>query len=533
MRTSLSVPLTAALLSLAAPAQSPVPFPFQLVQAQPTELLLAPSLAGFDDLASRTAVRLTGVPVPGGGVVDLDLRRISLHLAPGAIHVDGVSTAGPVDPRLSLWGGRLAGNPDSDAFLAFSSTGAHGWFGPHGDLVHMVADPGPGNDWSNARTRLVPESAVAAGRPSFDGCTVISPPGQPTATVHTGPSAANAGNTLYEAKVGFETDYEFYALFNNLTAAQNYALVVIGAVASRYQEQCDAVFTLPYVGFHTANNDPWSASDCSGRLNEFRRAWDRGAAPAYAHVYHMISGVRLSGCGGVAYLGVLCNRNYGFGLSGHYNTNFTWPNPSRSVTWDFMVMAHELGHNFGAPHTHDYSPPIDTCASGGCISNGTIMSYCHTCAGGMNNIDIRFHPRVAATIQATVAQSCMQPFEGMTTEDLHYGRPGSNGRPVQDLSYANARVVVDVSSAPLSQPGVVFFGFTQQNQQFLGWWLVPSPDLAIPLAADAAGDASYSFPVQPSFPMGVELYAHSWFLDPSGFLPYSISNATRALLIKP
>ena len=141
--------------------------------------------------------------------------------------------------------------------------------------------------------------------------------------------------------------------------------------------------------------------------------------------------------------------------------------------------------------------------------------------------------RVAATIQATVAQSCMQPFEGMITEDLHQARFGSNGVPAQDMSYANARVAVDIARAPTSQPGVVFFGFTQQLQPFLGWTLVPSPDLAIPLAADAAGDANYSFPVQPSFPMGIELFAHSWFLDPSGFFPYAVSNATRALLIKP
>jgi hypothetical protein len=62
---------------------------------------------------------------------------------------------------------------------------------------------------------------------------------------------------------------------------------------------------------------------------------------------------------------------------------------------DIVVLAHELGHNFGSRHTHDangYSPLVDDCGNGGCNSlvtgeavsagEASLMSYCNKCTGG-------------------------------------------------------------------------------------------------------------------------------------------------------
>ncbi|MEZ6019495.1 MAG: M12 family metallo-peptidase [Planctomycetota bacterium] len=97
-----------------------------------------------------------------------------------------------------------------------------------------------------------------------------------------------------------------------------------------------------------------------------------------------MSGASLGG--GVAYLDVLCNQNYGFGVSGNMTGGTQFPVSQSSNTWDFVVMAHEIGHNFSTSHTHNYCPPLDQCPpsqyfgqcqnSQVCISNGTIMSYC-------------------------------------------------------------------------------------------------------------------------------------------------------------
>ena len=47
---------------------------------------------------------------------------------------------------------------------------------------------------------------------------------------------------------------------------------------------------------------------------------------------------------------------------------------SPSNIWDVMVLTHELGHNFGSPHTHCYSPPIDRCynAEPGCYGGPVV-----------------------------------------------------------------------------------------------------------------------------------------------------------------
>ena len=94
-------------------------------------------------------------------------------------------------------------------------------------------------------------------------------------------------------------------------------------------------------------------------------------------------------------MNVLCNQSFGYGVSANLRGNLdwnTWTGSAGSFTWDFVVLAHELGHNFGAAHTHDYCPPLDACydncnSSISC-SQGTLMSYCHLCGGWTTSTSI-------------------------------------------------------------------------------------------------------------------------------------------------
>jgi len=96
---------------------------------------------------------------------------------------------------------------------------------------------------------------------------------------------------------------------------------------------------------------------------------------------------------------------------------------------DVLVVGHEIGHNFGSPHTHCYSPPIDNCynAESGCYSGatscpaastingvpnvtGTLMSYCHLLGGCTSSLV--FHPRTVTLVQPLIqaaVNTCIFP----------------------------------------------------------------------------------------------------------------------------
>lgn len=86
--------------------------------------------------------------------------------------------------------------------------------------------------------------------------------------------------------------------------------------------------------------------------------------------------------------GGLCSK--GKAVSGNLNSTVT---NVPTYSWNVNVVSHEMGHNFGSPHTHSCTwpgGPIDNCApveSGPCspgptpTSGGTIMSYCHLTVG--------------------------------------------------------------------------------------------------------------------------------------------------------
>ncbi len=82
-------------------------------------------------------------------------------------------------------------------------------------------------------------------------------------------------------------------------------------------------------------------------------------------------------------------------------------------SWTINVLAHEIGHNLGAPHTHDcmwgpnYDQSLDACVPAGANcgdpgipNSGTIMSYCHTRADVGISLGQGFHPLVTQHLLA-------------------------------------------------------------------------------------------------------------------------------------
>lgn len=392
--------------------------------------LEAALLAGLE---GRAQVTLHGFPLPGRPDGTLALARAELPFSADALLVvNGVpQPGGPAAALagLSLWSGAVLEAPGSRVFLALSPEGAQGMLefpGSPERLVHVVTETPAGVDGTPARVRVVEDAGLEA--------LGVLPPPQACAQARAVPKAAGLPGapsgvpppseglpdveelSIVNCRLAIETDYQLYQRFGSTPALTAYVTSLIAAVSDRYVTDVQAQLSISYLGVYTTAGDPWSSQDSGGDagdlLDEFRSDWTGSGWPVTAALAHFISGANLGG--GVAYVGVLCNSTYGFGVSGNVvgNVNWgAWTGASGSFTWDFVVVAHELGHNFGAGHTHSYCPPLDQCytnCSGSTVcGTGTLMSYCHLCAGGMNNIQLEFHPVVANVMRNTINSSCL------------------------------------------------------------------------------------------------------------------------------
>lgn len=109
-----------------------------------------------------------------------------------------------------------------------------------------------------------------------------------------------------------------------------------------------------------------------------------------------------------------CGKGSAFGMSADIVNNVA---NVPTYSWNVNVIAHEIGHNFGLPHTHSCTwsngtttGAIDNCAAteGGCTgatnpASGTIMSYCHQVNGVGVNFANGFGPLPSGKMNAEVA----------------------------------------------------------------------------------------------------------------------------------
>lgn len=210
-----------------------------------------------------------------------------------------------------------------------------------------------------------------------------------------------------QSRIAVETDVEFLALFgNNAASAAGYVGTLFAGLADIYSRDVNLRPGMCYLRLWTASDDPWTATTTTNQLYEFRDAWSLIPPFEARDSAAFLSGRGLGG--GVAWLSAGCGE-YAYSVSANLAGSFPYPLVDNSgANWDIMVVAHELGHNYGAPHTHDYSPPADGCGSNpqDCSAatndQGTIMSYCHICPGGMANINLYFHPLSIGSIETYI-----------------------------------------------------------------------------------------------------------------------------------
>lgn len=216
-------------------------------------------------------------------------------------------------------------------------------------------------------------------------------------------------------KFYFECDFKTYTdKGSSVPNTTNYATALFNLTSTLYLN--DSIVTgLAQINVWTVT-DPYAASaTTSAMLTAF--STQMSSTVYSGDIAHLLS-TRSAG-GGIAWLDVLCSSNYyKCGVSASLSTTIT---ALPTYSWNAEVVTHEIGHNLGSPHTHacawnGNNTRIDNCAGnynvqyqeGNCNSfppnpagGGTIMSYCHLQAVGINFAN-GFGPQPGTLIRSNI-----------------------------------------------------------------------------------------------------------------------------------
>ncbi len=199
------------------------------------------------------------------------------------------------------------------------------------------------------------------------------------------PFGAAISSDTIEVRVALEGDYELFLAMGSEQAALNAMMSTASYASAVYVNQATVKLTVPFIRVWTTANNPYTHVDLFASLDGFVNYWSQNMNNVDRSVAHLFTNSarwrNISGYVGVAKLNSLCSNLIGYGV-----TEVRQP----AGEGHLMTFTHELGHNFGAHHTHSCfwpNGPLDYCAvieEGSCYtgpivqSDGTIMSYCTT-----------------------------------------------------------------------------------------------------------------------------------------------------------
>ena len=153
-------------------------------------------------------------------------------------------------------------------------------------------------------------------------------------------NAAQGPGATRQIDVAVIADFEFTSNKGANTDAE--LITRMNNVDGIFSMQLGVQLNVSRIDSFASNNDPFTDQLDSGTLLDELTAY-RDSTPAQraSGLSHLFTGRNLDTTTvGIAYTGALCSRRFGAGLTQGTHT----------VTTDSLIAAHELGHNFGAPH---------------------------------------------------------------------------------------------------------------------------------------------------------------------------------------
>ena len=182
-------------------------------------------------------------------------------------------------------------------------------------------------------------------------------------------TAASTNPVNYVADVATEADYEYVQALGGSAAANREILGIMNQVEGVYQSELLMQLRVSFQHAWAVEADPYTAGDSSDLLDEFSDYWNANYATTEDYdLAHLWTGKELD-YAGRAHQGTVCNaRSRSYSLSKHF------PRPI-----NYIIAAHEMGHNFGAVHPDEQSPRVEGCSETimqSAASAGTGLTFC-------------------------------------------------------------------------------------------------------------------------------------------------------------
>ena len=363
------------------------------------------------DLDGRMALRLASGEIPAmtlrlpdpsrkGGAVELELTRVNIF-ADGFTVTTSSSNEQPVDyERSAHYRGVVKGVPGSLATLSVLGD----------EIVGLYSTPDQGNfvlgrlggDNPDNSHILYSEAELRAQNPPVcemkDDNTTI-----PRFELQELEAALPGGCV----RIYVEADNDLFQNKGSVANTVNYITAVFNQSATLYSND-GVTISLSQV-FVWDTTSPYTGSSSSTLLSQFQ-SFRNSFNGDLAHL------VALRGNGGIAAgFNAFCNSNTD-ARQCFSGINSTFSNVP-TYSWTVEVFTHEMGHLMGSRHTqacvwNGNGTAIDGCAAteGGCPrpglppNGGTIMSYCHLTAVGIN-FTLGFGPQPGALIRSRVSDA--------------------------------------------------------------------------------------------------------------------------------
>jgi hypothetical protein len=348
------------------------------------------------------------------------------------------------DPSsIALFRGHVRGRAGSHVYLALSDRQSMGFvdLGPGAQRYEISSKGRFGTTLAPQEIVVYKQTAATSLPPNVPLCGVEGPHLKRLRALDTGTVAATkaADSTaaagpapstvgLKHMELAVETDYEYFILFGDETEATTYLILMYGAVSDIYMRDVDMRIELVFTRIWTDPDDLFNGPD---PLFEFYPYWEANMGAVQRDAAQLFSGRRNYPFGGQAFLSQLCE--FAYGIVGYAVGFFPDPSKPSPFNYDVPVTAHELGHNSGTLHTHDYD--LDTCDDASTTPRrGPIMSYCGQTWSGMNaNSDNYFHTfprqemRAHINVSACIVADCNMnnvidsaDISGGTSDDTNF-----------------------------------------------------------------------------------------------------------------